>query len=514
MAKTYGDRWQIVAGIQNGGQAEVFTCKDLQGQYQGELILKRVRNPKRHDRFRAEVEATKRLDHPNIIRLIDHSALSSDQVAPEKQFLVMPYAKSGDLSSRVGLYRNNLDSVLQVAKSVATALHAAHLAGVIHRDVKPQNILFPEQSHDLWLADFGICLIQDFDRSTQADEVVGPVQFMAPELEQGGHLEVTAAADVYSLGKVIFYMLSGGTIVPRERLHEASYAAVFAEGERHRLLHHLLSRMICALDGRISSMADIITEITRIQDWERSAAQLPISQTALTKIESMKRKALEVSRDKDVNADIRTRRAVALSNTTKGTVEWFFAELEKVAAALRDGDLITAGVREVSSGKNDTPGFNRFRPGQAAELWIKNKSESSPREHLLRFSLGSSFEVHFTSEFVSGSTSSMKSPSREPEHTNLMLVPAYGRSSIGSSNLKTDWLYFKTNGELYRHDNRPQASPMQRSRLNSPNRPQQTVQLAAIQFSTAQWPTIADNFPQLLQSTIDTFIGAMDKQWI
>jgi serine/threonine protein kinase len=170
-------------------------------------VLKRVRNPKRHDRFRAEVEAIKRLNHPNIVRLINHSALSNDDSPPDLQFIVMPYANQGDLSGRVALYANNPDSVVQVAKSLALGLQAAHAARIIHRDVKPQNVLFPSVTHDVWIGDFGICLIRDLDRGTPADEVVGPVQFMAPELEGGGQLDVSPAADVYSLGKVIYYML-------------------------------------------------------------------------------------------------------------------------------------------------------------------------------------------------------------------------------------------------------------------------------------------------------------------
>ena len=98
-AKTYGGRWRLTGKqIGKGGQSEVFGVVDTSGQLSGEFALKRVLNPKRHHRFVSEIEAIKTLDHPNVIKLIDHSILSSPGVVPEKQYLVMPIAEDGDLS--------------------------------------------------------------------------------------------------------------------------------------------------------------------------------------------------------------------------------------------------------------------------------------------------------------------------------------------------------------------------------------------------------------------------------
>jgi serine/threonine protein kinase len=254
MAKQYGNRWENIGELGKGGQSRVFRVRDLTGEPESVFALKRVLNPNRHERFRTEVEATKRLSHPNIIKVIDHSALNDASGDPEKQYIVMPIAEGGDLGrhERYSLYTGAIDVVIIVAKQVASALAAAHSLDVIHRDVKPQNILFTGNGHEVWLADFGICLIREMDRLTPADEAVGPRIFMAPELEGGGKLAVTPAADVYSLGKVIYFMFSGGKELPRERLDEAQYA-VFDAGERHRLLQWLLRRMICPLDQRIGT---------------------------------------------------------------------------------------------------------------------------------------------------------------------------------------------------------------------------------------------------------------------
>lgn len=164
--KTYGGRWELIERLAGGGQGEVFSVRDLTEEYTGRLALKRVLNPRRHARFRAEVNAIAALDHPNVIKLVDHSALSDDEATIEKQFLVMPLARE-DLTKRVALYKANVDSVIQVAKQLASALHSAHAVGIVHRDVKPHNILFPGSGHDVWLSDFGICLIRERDRATE-----------------------------------------------------------------------------------------------------------------------------------------------------------------------------------------------------------------------------------------------------------------------------------------------------------------------------------------------------------
>lgn len=400
MAKKYGGRWEIIDGpaLGHGGQGTVIRVKDSTGELDGEFALKRISDINRRDRFRREVEAIKRLTdpatrlaHPNVITLIDHSALDDANDA-DKQFLVMPIAHGGDLSApgRLALYKDSIDAVLQVAKQLASALIAAHAAQIIHRDVKPKNVLFTGNGHETWLSDFGICLIREAPRLTETPEVMGPRAFMARELEDGGQLEVTPAADIYSLGKVIYYMLSGGVIVPRERVHEAQFSGLFDKGQRYRLLEILLQRMICPRDRRIQSAAEVLKELSQIEDWERNALLLPMSGSALAAVEELKRRSLETGRIAAENRQAHAQEAQALGILQQSVTGWLTAELEKVAATV-SSDTITCEVREaglpngnfrVQTGQN-----SMYRALNGIELTFDDQHDPANRKHALQFFL-------------------------------------------------------------------------------------------------------------------------------
>jgi serine/threonine protein kinase len=236
------------------------------------------------------VEAVKTLSHPNVVKLLDHSALDAAPGDDARQYLVMPHAKGGDLAKVMGRYAGKLDDVLTVAKQIALALQAAHAAGIIHRDVKPENILFPGDGHAIWVSDFGICLIQAREQRNTADgEVVGPAVFMAPELEGGGQFKVTPDVDIYSLGKVVYFMITGGIRLPRERLYEDEYAAPFAAGGRLLRLKILLSEMICAHPNRIKTMDEVIR---RLDALAAEAASEPPDAVDMAAVDRLKQSAL------------------------------------------------------------------------------------------------------------------------------------------------------------------------------------------------------------------------------
>jgi serine/threonine protein kinase len=393
-AKLYGGRWKIGDGIGQGGQGHVFKAYDATGQLPGEFALKRVLNPERHVRFRNEIEAIKRLSHPNVVKLIDHSALSEADVSEERAFLVMPIAAGGDLSDkeRLTIYKGSIEAVLNVAQQIANATEAAHVAGVIHRDIKPQNILFTGKGHDLWITDFGICLIRGQERPTELGEVVGPYGFMAPELENGGQLEVSPAVDVYSLGKVIFYMLSGGVILPRETVHDGRYDALFNAGERAQRLRFLLGQMISPLRQRLQTMNEVAHKLQVLIDWERDAHVPQISQDALAGIEELRRRAHQVRIVKEENESVQEQEKRALDAVKDGFENWVTAELALAASRFGSDDNIQANSGEVGDTGKDYQlravfGNQGYQTVTSRELRLQTAEDNFQRVHRLRVQL-------------------------------------------------------------------------------------------------------------------------------
>jgi serine/threonine protein kinase len=163
-------------------------------------------------RFRREADAVAALDHPNILPIYEYG--EQDDLA----YLVMPYVTGGTLRDRVE--RKGALPLQEVAgflTQMAVALDYAHRHGVIHRDVKPQNmLLYPDKR--LMLSDFGIAKIAEQAASDGGDtatlpqlttmgHVVGTPDYIAPEQAMGN--DVDARADIYSLGVVLFYMVTG-----------------------------------------------------------------------------------------------------------------------------------------------------------------------------------------------------------------------------------------------------------------------------------------------------------------
>jgi hypothetical protein len=196
--------------------------------------------------------------HPNIIEVLDYSVPAEGDTSDP--YMVMPLAHSS-LGEAKKLLAGEVGPVLRLLIPIADALHAAHGAGVIHRDVKPENVLLFDEERRPVLCDFGIAYLEDDERLTRVQaNTVGTDDFVAPELEGGGRSEaVTRAADVYSFGKTLFAVVSGGDVFPRERWDDERYDLVSRFG-REELSHvRGLMQVLVVEDpaARPQSMAEV-----------------------------------------------------------------------------------------------------------------------------------------------------------------------------------------------------------------------------------------------------------------
>lgn len=215
MAKIWGD-WENQEQIGEGGGGTVFKVKNTKTGVVG--ALKRLKNVNRIDRFKKEVEAVDKLNHVSIIRLLDTN-LEQDPF-----YAVYEYEQGGSLAdiSIDEMLKIPLAQRMQLCEQICSALHAAHHHSLIHRDVKPANILVSTDRKVARLCDFGLVYCEGGERHTAAFEQVGSRYYIPPELEDGRADNISSASDIYSMGKVLYYVLTGN-IYAHEKHREPKY---------------------------------------------------------------------------------------------------------------------------------------------------------------------------------------------------------------------------------------------------------------------------------------------------
>jgi beta-lactam-binding protein with PASTA domain/tRNA A-37 threonylcarbamoyl transferase component Bud32 len=200
----FSDRYEMVRHIARGGMAQVYLAQDL---LLDRPVALKVLFPELSvdrnfvERFRREAKAAANLSHPNIVSVYDWGQGDSTY------FIVMEYVDGPTLSSMLRQGPLDPERAAAIASSVAAALDFAHRRGVIHRDVKPGNVLIDSRAQ-VKVADFGIArAVGTSEDLTQTGSVMGTATYFSPEQAQG--YPVDPRSDVYSLGVVLYEMAAG-----------------------------------------------------------------------------------------------------------------------------------------------------------------------------------------------------------------------------------------------------------------------------------------------------------------
>jgi serine/threonine-protein kinase len=205
VGQVFSNRYRIERELARGGMAEVYLARD---ESLNRLVALKAlfpefaREPSFVERFRREAQAAANLNHPNIVGIYDWGQESGTY------FIVMEYVEGRSLRE---LMRNEgpieAGRAADITAEIASALAFAHRSGVVHRDVKPGNVLITPQGH-VKVTDFGIARAGAGDGLTQTGSVMGTATYFSPEQAQG--LAVDGRSDVYSLGVVLYELVCGG----------------------------------------------------------------------------------------------------------------------------------------------------------------------------------------------------------------------------------------------------------------------------------------------------------------
>ena len=278
ISEALGERYRVLEKLSEGGMATVYLAEDLKhGRKVALKVLVGADLDQETARFAQEIETIARLRHPHILPLHDSGPV------PGGLFFVMPFVSDGTLRDR--LTRDGplpVEDALRIAREIAEALSFAHAEGVVHRDIKPENIMM--ESGQAVVSDFGIALLGG--RMAGDSGVTGkrsspgtPV-YMSPEQAAGDEV-VDARTDVYSLGCVLYEMLTGAPPFSGSRGHAVLTRKLVASVPSIRIVREEVPESVEALTfkalarlaaDRHQTAADLAAELGHLESTVRTVA--------------------------------------------------------------------------------------------------------------------------------------------------------------------------------------------------------------------------------------------------
>jgi len=195
--------YRIVEKIGAGGMGEVYLADDTELSRRVAIKLlsaEMTLDPQWKERFRREAQAAAKLNHPNIVVIHEISEFQG------RPYMVMEYLGGGSLRDEIDEKQLPLEQVVEIAIQLSEGLHAAHSAEIVHRDIKPGNVLRDDTGR-YKLVDFGLAAMSGGEQLTEAGSILGTIGYMSPEQVHGEGGD--ASSDIFAFGVVLYEMITG-----------------------------------------------------------------------------------------------------------------------------------------------------------------------------------------------------------------------------------------------------------------------------------------------------------------
>lgn len=264
----YIGNYRILDVIGKGGMAKVYTA--IHSSLDRIVVVKEMGKNESRRRFKQEAVICAGLEHPNIVPIYDYFSIGNSC------YIVMQYIDGVDLAHVIE-HAAPLEpkTAAFIARALCSALHHAHQSGIVHRDVKPTNILI-SRTGEVKITDFGVARGEDMPHLTSTGQVIGTPFYMSPEQAEGK--EVTPRSDIYSIGIVMYEMITGKKPFTGENAHAITakiirgrYPSPLWNSPHHSLrvssiIHRAMGK---GLNQRYESAGQIVRDLTRFLGYKR-----------------------------------------------------------------------------------------------------------------------------------------------------------------------------------------------------------------------------------------------------
>jgi Serine/threonine protein kinase len=279
MNKIFANNYEILKLIGTGGMSKVYLAQDINNSSLSALKIideKLLSDPEYLKRFSREIQISKNLTHPNIVSLIDYGNEGNTY------YIIFEYIQGITLDKYLKTHKPTIKEIEGISLQILEGLSYAHSKGIIHRDIKPQNILITKDNH-VKITDFGIAKAISSATITTTGAFIGSPAYISPEQAKGDK-EIDYRSDIYSFGIVLYEMLSGSVPFSADtpwglitkHINVPPDMSMLPRDTPNHMLHIISKSLAKDADNRFGTVNEIIGIIRGQSEMKKTAMVKPV----------------------------------------------------------------------------------------------------------------------------------------------------------------------------------------------------------------------------------------------